>query len=76
MPGYLAPTWTSVVLACQDRSSTNSTLRSTELVVQGEIAKIGDSPPAEHPEEFTAIIKADSAKWGEVVQRSGANLIE
>jgi tripartite-type tricarboxylate transporter receptor subunit TctC len=39
-----------------------------------KFAKIGDEPAGGTPEEFVATIKADSAKWREVVQRSGAKL--
>ena len=35
---------------------------------------LGDEPAGGTPEEFGEIIRADSAKWGEVVRRSGARL--
>ena len=37
-------------------------------------AMIGDEPAGGTPEEFAELIRADSAKWGEVVRRSGARL--
>ena len=39
-----------------------------------KFAKIGDEPAGGTPEDFAATIKADSAKWGDVVRRSGAKL--
>jgi len=35
-------------------------------------AAIGDEPAGGTPEEFAAVIAKDSAKWREVVLRSGA----
>jgi hypothetical protein len=35
---------------------------------------IGDEPAGGTPEEFADLIKRDSAKWAEVVRRSGARL--
>ena len=32
----------------------------------------GAEPVSETPEQFTAIVRADIAKWGEVVRKSGA----
>jgi hypothetical protein len=37
-------------------------------------AQIGDEPAGGTPEEFAALIKKESAKWAEVVKRSGAKL--
>ena len=37
-------------------------------------AVIGDEPAGGTPEEFAELIRTDSAKWGEVVRRSGARL--
>ena len=37
-------------------------------------AMIGDEPAGGTPEEFAELIRTDSAKWGEVVRRSGARL--
>src|SRR6266540_2830595 len=38
------------------------------------LAVSGDEPAGGTPEEFAEVIRADSAKWGEVVRRSGARL--
>jgi tripartite-type tricarboxylate transporter receptor subunit TctC len=39
-----------------------------------KFAKIGDEPGGVTPEEFAETIKTDSAKWADVIQRSGARL--
>ena len=37
-------------------------------------ASIGDEPAGGTPEEFAALIAADSQKWGEVIKRAGIRL--
>ena len=37
-------------------------------------ATIGDEPAGGTPEEFAALIAADSRKWGEVIKRAGIRL--
>ena len=39
-----------------------------------KFSKFGDEPAGGTPEDFAATIKADSAKWADVVKRSGATL--
>ena len=81
VPGYLAPTWTGVIapagvprpIVDKLNAAINKVLTSEAF--KEKFAKIGDEPSSGGtPEEFVATIKADSAKWGEVVQRSGAKL--
>ena len=80
VPGYLAPTWTGVIAPAGmsrpivDRlnAAINKALASEAF--KEKFAKIGDEPAGGTPEEFAATIKADSAKWEEVVRRSGARL--
>jgi tripartite-type tricarboxylate transporter receptor subunit TctC len=80
VPGYLAPTWTGVIapagvprpLVDKLNAAINKALQSDSF--KEKFAKIGDEPAGGTPEEFAATIKADSAKWGEVVRRSGARL--
>jgi tripartite-type tricarboxylate transporter receptor subunit TctC len=80
VPGYLAPTWTGVVAPAGvsrpivDKLNTaiNKALKSQAFL--DKFAKIGDEPGGGTPEEFTETIKADSAKWGDVIRRSGAKL--
>ena len=80
VPGYAAPTWTGVVAPAGvprpivDRlnSAINAALKSESF--KEKFAKIGDEPGGGTPEEFAATIKADSAKWADVIKRSGAKL--
>ena len=78
VPGYLAPTWTGVIapagvpkpIVVKLNAAINKALASEAF--KEKFAKIGDEPAGGTPEEFAATIKADSAKWEEVVRRSGA----
>jgi tripartite-type tricarboxylate transporter receptor subunit TctC len=80
VPGYLAPTWTGVIapagvpkpIVVKLNAAINKALASEAF--KEKFAKIGDEPAGGTPEEFAATIKADSAKWEEVVRRSGARL--
>lgn len=78
--GYLAPTWTGVIapagvprpIVDKLNAAINKALGSEAF--KEKFAKIGDEPAGGTPEEFAATIKADSAKWADVVRRSGAKL--
>jgi len=80
VPGYLAPTWTGVIapagvprpIVDKLNAAINKALTSDSF--KEKFAKIGDEPAGGTPEDFAATIKADSAKWGDVVRRSGAKL--
>ena len=80
VPGYLAPTWTGVIapagvprpIVDKLNAAINNALKSESF--KEKFAKIGDEPAGGTPEDFAATINADSAKWGEVVRRSGARL--
>lgn len=80
VPGYVAETWTGVIApagvprAIVDKlnAAINKALKSPVFLEKFE--KFGDEPGGGTPEDFAATIKADSAKWAEVVKRSGAKL--
>ena len=80
VPGYLAPTWTGVIAPAGvprpivDKLNAAINMALTSEAFKEKFAKIGDEPAGGTPEEFAATIKADSAKWAEVVKRSGARL--
>jgi len=80
VPGYLAPTWTGVIapagvprsIVDKLNAAINKALKSEAF--KQKFAAIGDEPAGGSPEEFVATIRTDSAKWADVVKRSGAKL--
>ena len=77
VPGYLAPTWTGVIapagvprpIVDKLNAAINQAIKSDAF--KEKFAKIGDEPGGGTPEDFAATIKADSAKWGDVIKRAG-----
>ncbi len=80
VPGYEAGTWTGVIAPAGlprpvlDRlnAAVNAAIRSPLFVER--FATIGDEPAGGTPEEFAELIRRDSAKWADVVKRSGAKI--
>ena len=80
VPGYLAPTWTGVIapagvprpIVDKLNAAINKALVSAAF--KEKFAKIGDEPAGGTPEDFAATIRIDSAKWADVIKRSGAKL--
>ena len=80
VPGYEAGTWTGVIAPAGlprpvlDRlnAAVNAAIRSPLFVER--FASIGDEPAGGTPEDFAELIRRDSAKWADVVKRSGAKI--
>jgi tripartite-type tricarboxylate transporter receptor subunit TctC len=80
VPGYDAGTWTGIVApagvprAIVDRlnAAVNKALKSEAFL--DKFATFGDEPGGGTPEDFAEAIRSDSAKWGDVIRRSGAKL--
>jgi tripartite-type tricarboxylate transporter receptor subunit TctC len=80
VPGYLAPTWTGVVapagvprpIVDKLNAAINKAIASPTF--QARFAQIGDEPAGGTPEDFARLIASDSAKWEDVVKRSGAKI--
>jgi tripartite-type tricarboxylate transporter receptor subunit TctC len=80
VPGYEAGTWSGVIAPAgvprpiveKLNAAINRAIRSQAFV--DRFAMIGDEPAGGTPEEFAALIARDSAKWKDVVARSGAKL--
>src|SRR5258705_1789334 len=80
VPGYEAPTWSGVIAPAgvarpildKLNAAINRAIQSSAF--KERFAMIGDEPAGGTPEEFAAVIAQDSAKWREVVQRSGARI--
>src|SRR4051812_16525336 len=78
--GYAGPAWRGVIApAGIPRPVVDKLNAAINRAVQSptfkeRFASIGDEPAGGTPEEFAETIAKDSAKWKEVVQRSGARL--
>ena len=80
VPGYDAGTWTGVIAPAglprpvldKLNAAVNAAIRSPFFIER--FASIGDEPAGGTPEEFAELIRRDSAKWADVVKRSGAKI--
>ncbi|MCX7295959.1 MAG: tripartite tricarboxylate transporter substrate binding protein [Hyphomicrobiales bacterium] len=80
VPGYAAPTWTGVIapagvprpIVDKLNAAINKALASPAFLKKFE--STGDEAGGGTPEEFAATIKADSAKWEDVVKRANVKL--
>jgi tripartite-type tricarboxylate transporter receptor subunit TctC len=80
VPGYEAGTWTGVIapngvrrpIVDKLNAAINRSLASDTF--KARFAQIGDEPAGGTPEDFARTIAADSAKWADVVRRSGARI--
>jgi len=80
VPGYDAGTWTGVIGPARlPRPVLDKLNASINQAIAGPMflarfAQIGDEPAGGTPEDFAETIRRDSAKWAEVVKRSGAKI--
>jgi len=80
VPGYDAATWTGVIgPAGMSRAIVLRLNAAVNQAIAGPVflarfAQIGDEPAGGTPEEFAETIRRDSAKWADVIQRSGAKI--
>ena len=80
VPGYSAPTWAGVIAPAGvprpvvDRLNVAINRAIQSQAMRQFYATIGDEPAGGTPEEFAALIAADSRKWGEVIKRAGIRL--
>ena len=80
MPGYEATTWTGIVapvglpkpIVARLNAEINRATASPSL--REKVAAIGSEPAGGTPEQFGEFIRNESAKWGDVVKRSGAKV--
>ena len=80
VPGYEAPTWTGVIapagvprpIVDKLNAAINRAIASPTFRERFDL--IGDDPGGGTPEDFAALIRKDSAKWAEVIARSGAKI--
>jgi tripartite-type tricarboxylate transporter receptor subunit TctC len=80
VPGYSAPTWTGLIgpaglppaILEKLNAAVNRAIRSPGFLER--FSKIGDEPAGGTPKDFADTIERDTAKWKDVVARSGAKL--
>ncbi|MGH6770355.1 MAG: Bug family tripartite tricarboxylate transporter substrate binding protein [Xanthobacteraceae bacterium] len=80
VPGYDAPTWSGVVgpagiprdVVMKLNAAINRAITTPAFIER--FGKIGDEPAGGPPEEFAETIAKESAKWADVIKRSGAKL--
>jgi len=80
VPGYEAGTWTGVIAPAGvpqpivDKLNAAINRAIASETSKARFAQIGDEPAGGTPEDFARLIAADSAKWADVVKRSGAKI--
>jgi tripartite-type tricarboxylate transporter receptor subunit TctC len=80
VPGYEAPTWTGVLAPVGvprpivDRLNAAINRAIATPTFRQRFAEIGDDPGGGTPEDFAELIRKDSAKWADVIARSGAKM--
>jgi tripartite-type tricarboxylate transporter receptor subunit TctC len=80
VPGYEASTWSGVIapaglppaVLAKMNAAVNEAIRSRLFVER--FGTIGDEPAGGTPQDFADTIRRDSARWAEVVKRSGAKI--
>jgi tripartite-type tricarboxylate transporter receptor subunit TctC len=78
LPGFEATTWLGLGMRAGTPAEIVSRLaeRSARALAEAQAAKhmagLGIEPRPMTPEEFAAFLRADSAKWADIIRRSGA----
>jgi tripartite-type tricarboxylate transporter receptor subunit TctC len=80
VPGYEAVTWSGVIgpaglpnpIVGKLNTAINQAIATP--LFRERFGSIGDEPAGGTPEEFAETIRRDSAKWAEVIRRSGARI--
>lgn len=78
--GYEASTWTGIIapaglppaVLAKLNAAVNEAIRSP--IFADRFALIGDEPAGGTPADFAETIRRDSARWAEVIRRSGARI--
>jgi tripartite-type tricarboxylate transporter receptor subunit TctC len=80
VPGYEAGTWSGIIApagvprAIVDKLNAAINRAVASPAFREKFALIGDEPAGGTPEEFADLIRKDSAKWADVIKRSGAKI--
>ena len=80
VPGYEVTAWTGVIAPAGlprpilDRLNAAVNTAISEPAAKARLAQLGSEGGGGTPEDYAALIRRDSAKWSEVVRRSGAKI--
>ncbi|MFN2644672.1 MAG: Bug family tripartite tricarboxylate transporter substrate binding protein [Burkholderiales bacterium] len=80
VPGYEVTAWTGVIAPAGlarrvlDRLNAAVNAAINEPIVKDRLAQLGSEGGGGTPEDYAELIRRDSAKWAEVVKRSGARI--
>jgi len=80
LPGFEATTWLGLGMRAGTPREIAARLadRSSRALAQAEVARrmgtLGIEPRPMMPEQFAAFLRSDSAKWADIIRRSGATL--
>ena len=80
VPGYEATTWTGIVgpvglpPAIIKRLNAELNDMAASASFRDKVTAIGSEPMSGTPEQFAAFIRKESAKWADVIKRSGAKI--
>ena len=69
--GLLAPAHTPQPVIAKLNATINQGLKTPELITA--LARLSNEPLGGTPADFTAVIKADLAKWSPIVETLGLN---
>ena len=80
LPGYEATTW--IGLGTRAGTPREIVARLNEAAARGlarpetaqRLARVGVEPRTMTPEQFAAFVRAETAKWGAIIRRSGARV--
>ena len=80
VPGYEVTAWTGVIAPAGlprpvlDRLNAAVNAAISEPQAKERLAQLGSEGGGGTPEDYAALIRRDSAKWAEVIRRSGAKI--
>jgi len=80
VPGYEVTAWTGVIAPAHlprpvlERLNAAVNAAIAEPAVKERLAQMGSEGGGGTPEEYAELIRRDSAKWAEVIKRSGARI--
>ena len=80
LPGYQAITWNGILapaatpkeIIARLNAAIGQVLRSTDT--KERLAAIATEPVANSPEQFAAFLRAETAKWADLIKRTGISL--